>query len=73
MKFSFSYDKWFKPAGSMFVGTPPELDVAIYTLCIVMDIEKCQVSMDGQKFTILAYSFKRGSNIKMIASGYPDI
>lgn len=73
MKFSFSYDKWFKPSGSMFVGTPPELEIALYTLCVVMDMETCHISMNGQKFIIRAYSFKRGSNVKMIASGYPDI
>lgn len=72
MKLSFTYDKWHKPAGSMLVGTPPELDIALYTLCVALDIETCKISLDGKKFTIRAYSFKRGSDIKMIASGYPD-
>lgn len=74
MKFAFSYDNVFKPAGSMFVGTAPEFDMALYTLCIAMDwTETCPISLDGQKFSIRSYSFGRESNIKMIASGFPDI
>lgn len=73
MKFSFTYDNKFKPAGSMFVGTSPELDVALYTMCIALEVEDCPISLDGQKFLIRAYSFNRGNNVKVIASGYPDI
>lgn len=73
MKFSFSYDSKFKPANTMFVATPPELDVALYSLCIALEVEDCPISLGGEKFTIRAYSFKRPNNVKVIASGYPDI
>lgn len=70
---SFSYDGKLKPAGSMFVGTPPELEVALYSLCIALEVEDCPISLGGEKFTIRAYSFNRGNNVKVVASGYPDI
>lgn len=57
----------------MFIGTPPELDIALYTLCVVMDVKTCPISLDGQRFKILTYSFTQGANMKMIASGFPEI
>lgn len=58
----------------MFIGTPPEFDMALYTLCIVMDKEAtCPISLDGRKFNIRAYSFSRGPDVKMISSAFPEI
>lgn len=73
MKFSFTFDSKHKPSGSMFVGTSPELDIALYTLCIAFEVENCPISLGGEKFTIRAYSFNRANNVKVIASGYPEI
>lgn len=56
-----------KPTTSMFVGTPPELEMALYTLCVVMDRDNCTVSLGGKKFLIKTYAFDRGED-KLVAS-----
>lgn len=60
-----------KPKSSMFLGTLPELEMALYTLCIMMkNKEKCIVSLGRKKFEIDTYAFDRGDN-QMVASSYP--
>lgn len=61
-----------KPATSMFVGTTPEFEMALYSLCVVMDKSTCDVSLGGKRFTIKAFSFNRGED-QMVASSYPAV
>lgn len=72
VKYRFSYDGIGKPVNAMFIGTPPEFDMALYTVCFqVKPNRKCPVSLGGAKFDISTFTFKyRGK--KMIGSAFPD-
>lgn len=56
----------------MFIGTTPELEMALYSLCVVMDKSTCGVSLGGKRFTIKTFAFNRGET-QMVASSYPAI
>lgn len=72
VKFRMSFKGETKPVNSMFLATPPELDMAIYTVCFEMDQTYCSVSMDGKKFTIRAFPFYYNGK-RMIGATYPVI
>lgn len=61
-----------KPTNTMMVGTQPELDVALYTLCIVLQKTDCKVSMGKQEFIIKAHPYLRGQQV-LVGSTYPQI
>lgn len=67
-----SFDGVTKPVNSMFIGTLPELDLALYTVCFEMDLRPCHVSLGGNKFTIhqfqIYYDRKR-----LVGATYPVI
>ncbi|CAL4248235.1 unnamed protein product, partial [Meganyctiphanes norvegica] len=43
-----------KKTSSMFIGTSPELEMAVYTICFLARPNKeCPVSMAGKHFTII--------------------
>lgn len=55
----------------MFIGTLPELEMALYTVCLEMRKTKCDISLGGKKITIRAYPFfYRGK--RLIGSAYPE-
>lgn len=56
----------------MMVGTLPELDVALYTLCIALQKTDCKVSMGGKEFVIKAHPYFRGQQV-LVGSTYPQI
>ncbi|XP_015517306.2 endoribonuclease CG2145 [Neodiprion lecontei] len=62
-----------KPVTSIFVGTSPELEMALYTVCFfVRPDTTCPVSLGGTPFNIVTHKFKyRGK--EMIGSAHPDI
>lgn len=67
-----SYKGVTKPVNSMFIGTPPEFDMTLFTLCFVMDMRYCQVSLGGQTFQIRAFPFLYQGK-RMIGATYPVI
>lgn len=72
IKYRFSFKNINKPVNSMFVGTPPELEMAAYTVCLHMRKMKCDVSMGGKKFVLRAYPYLyRGK--RMIGSAFPEV
>ncbi|XP_059615283.1 endoribonuclease CG2145-like [Phlebotomus argentipes] len=72
-KIRFSYDNINKPVNSLFVGTSPELEMALYTVCFaIFPDTDCLLSGHGQKFKIKTYTFRyRGKSV--IGSAYPEI
>jgi poly(U)-specific endoribonuclease len=62
-----------KPVTNIFVGTSPELEMALYTVCFFARPEKpCAVSLGGTKFNIITHKFRyRGKDL--IGSAYPEI
>ncbi|KAL7294733.1 hypothetical protein TKK_0012025 [Trichogramma kaykai] len=62
-----------KPVTNIFIGTSPELEMALYTVCFLTRPDtKCPVSLGGTKFNIITHKFKyRGRDL--IGSAYPEI
>lgn len=61
-----------KPVNSMFVGTLPELDMALFTVCFEMGNTYCPVSLDGNKLEIRAFPFHYDGK-RLIGATYPVI
>lgn len=55
-----------KPIGSSFIGTSPEFEIAIYTICRLMKLEKVAVDIDGYLVLLNVHGHGRG-----IGSAYP--
>lgn len=62
-----------KPSNSLFIGTSPELELAIYTVCFTLRAgQECRLAYGGKDFNIVTHSFKyRGKDL--IGSAYPEI
>ncbi|KAL2711465.1 leucine-rich repeat-containing protein 9-like [Vespula squamosa] len=71
-KLHFNYKEQHK-ASTMFIGTLPELDVAIYTLCFyARPNAKCRVSFAGHKFNVQTYTWQR-DNQNFVGAAFPLI
>lgn len=55
----------------MFIGTLPELEMAIYTVCFEMRKMTCNVSMGRKTFSIKAFPFNYHGK-RVIGSAYPE-
>ncbi|XP_060662286.1 endoribonuclease CG2145 [Drosophila nasuta] len=73
IKLRFSHKGLNKPVDTMFVGTSPELELALYTVCFQLRPDRtCPVSLGNSKFGIVTYSWRyRGKSL--IGSAYPEI
>ncbi|XP_060530388.1 endoribonuclease CG2145-like isoform X2 [Cylas formicarius] len=73
LKYHFTFHGVDKPVGSMFIGTSPELEMALYSTCFLLRADKiCPLKMNGNRFIIRTYSYRyRGKN--MIGSAFPEI
>lgn len=73
VKYRFSHNNINKPVNAMFVGTSPELEMALYTLCFEVRPDKeCPISLGGNKILIRTHTFRyRGKNL--IGSAFPEI
>ncbi|EDW05824.1 poly(U)-specific endoribonuclease homolog [Drosophila mojavensis] len=73
LKVRFTHQGLNKPVDTMFVGTSPELELALYTVCFQLRPDRtCPVSLGNSKFGIVTYSWRyRGKSL--IGSAYPEI
>lgn len=73
VKYRFAYNGVIKPVNAMFVGTSPDLEMSLYTLCFAVRADReCNVSLGGQKLNIRTHTFRyRGKNL--IGSAFPEI
>lgn len=62
-----------KPVGTVFVGTTPELEMALYTLCFLAKPNaRCPVQLAGKRFQIQTWKQSyRGKTL--VGSAYPEI
>ncbi|KAK2889355.1 hypothetical protein QQF64_028490 [Cirrhinus molitorella] len=71
----FQWDGYFKEVGSAFIGSSPEFDLAMYSLCyITRPGQRCYVSLGGQSLGIQTYTWDNssyGDGKKYIGSAYP--
>ena len=62
----------YKRIGSLFVGTSPEYDMAVYTLCFLSRPGgKCYISQEGSERSITTYTMN-GISPKTVGTAYPD-
>ncbi|ALC49493.1 CG2145 [Drosophila busckii] len=73
VKLRFTHQGLNKPVNSVFVGTSPELELALYTVCFQLRPDRtCPVSLGNSKFGIITYSWRyRGKSL--IGSAFPEI
>lgn len=73
LKLHFVYKGVDKPVGSMFVGTSPEFEMALYTTCFVLRADRvCPLKLDDRRFIIRTFTYRyRGQS--MIGSAFPEI
>ncbi|KAI4905750.1 hypothetical protein NFI96_018687 [Prochilodus magdalenae] len=71
----FMWDGYYKQVGSAFIGSSPEFELAIYTLChLTRPSSLCRLTMGGQAVNIQTYTWDNssyGDGKKYVASGYP--
>lgn len=62
-----------KTGVTMFVGTSPELELALYTVCFFCRPDaKCKVRLNGQEFQVQTYHHNWFAKV-LVASAYPII
>lgn len=73
MKVRFTHNGHNKPVNTLFIGTSPELELALYTVCFQLRPDRtCSVSLRNNRFGIVTYSWRyRGKNL--IGSAFPEI
>ncbi|XP_073526211.1 uridylate-specific endoribonuclease D-like [Phyllobates terribilis] len=73
----FKWSTYLKTLGSLFVGTSPEFDFAIFTLCYVTKPDsQCSIRMGGQTLVIQTYTWANstyGNGKRYVASSYPVV
>ncbi|XP_028681676.1 uridylate-specific endoribonuclease A [Erpetoichthys calabaricus] len=71
----FNWSGYFKEVGSAFIGSSPEFDFAIYSLCYITRPGKmCHLSLGGKAQSIQTYTWTNsfyGDGKMFIASAYP--
>lgn len=71
LKFNWSGD--VKPVGSMFVGTSPELEMALFTVCyFARPGNNCPMEISGNKFNIKTYS-QTYNGRTYVGTAFPNI
>lgn len=59
LKLNFKMDEVIRPNATIFVGTLPELEMSLYTICFyARPNDLCPVSLGGAKFNIFTHSFR---------------
>ncbi|KAM6994044.1 uridylate-specific endoribonuclease A-like [Passerculus sandwichensis] len=65
----FRWDGHLKSRGSLLVGSSPEFDLALFTLCFLARPDsQCHISLGGEAATIQTYSWDKQ---RLVASAYP--
>lgn len=73
LKIHAKFNDIVKPVTTMFVGTSPELEMALYTVCFLTRPDSsCPVSLGGSKFNIVTHKFRYRGN-DLIGSAYPAL
>ncbi|XP_059050964.1 uridylate-specific endoribonuclease C-like isoform X2 [Achroia grisella] len=73
LKLHFSQQGVDKPVDSMFIGTSPELEIALYTLCFVTRTDNdCYLKLAGKDVNVITHSYRYRSK-NFIGSAYPQI
>jgi len=72
ISFTYTWNEVPKPYGSMFLATSPELEMALYTTCLMTRPDaKCHVTLSGRDVYIQTWTEKVGDTV-LVGSSYPD-
>ncbi|KAG8452559.1 hypothetical protein GDO86_004373 [Hymenochirus boettgeri] len=75
--FQLKWSTYLKTLGSFIVGSSPEFDMAMYTLCYVTRPDKlCNIKIGGKTSKIQTYTWANstyGNGKRYVASSYPNI
>lgn len=70
VKIRFSLNGLHKSVSSLFIGTSPELEIALYTICFLIRPDKfCKMTYDGTSFNILTHSLVHDTK-RFVGSAY---
>lgn len=63
---SFSWNGQRKPLSSFFIGTSPEFDLAVYTVCAMEHIDGvCKVQLGGVRYKIQTYDISHKDGLQI--------
>lgn len=70
----FSWGNELKKGGSIFVGTSPEYELSVLTLCFLArrDAEICKINVDGCPVEVQSYEQKQNGK-SFIGTAYPKV
>ncbi|XP_028156226.1 poly(U)-specific endoribonuclease homolog [Ostrinia furnacalis] len=73
IKLHFNQQGVDKPVDSLFIGTSPELEMALYTVCFLTRVDDdCNVKLAGKDVKVMTHNFRYRSK-NYIGSAYPQI
>ena len=73
LKTIFEWESGIKPISTIFIGASPELEMAIYTLCVLLKPNRaCKISLGGKEFNIQTYMLTYDGR-KYLSTAYPAI
>ncbi|XP_022204352.1 poly(U)-specific endoribonuclease homolog [Nilaparvata lugens] len=74
LKLHYTWKNVDKPVGTLFVGTSPELELSLYSICYLARAgEKCNFKLNGKPLFIQSYTFTGPKSQKLIGSIYPGV
>jgi hypothetical protein len=70
IKIKFDLDGMRKAVSSLLIGTTPELELALYTICFKLRVNrKCTLAYDDVKFNVSTYSLIHNQK-RFVASAF---
>ena len=69
---NFKWQGHCKPSSSMFVGTSPEFELALYTLCwFSRPNSRCPIKLGGHLLSVQTYEQVNVFGKKLVTAAYP--
>jgi poly(U)-specific endoribonuclease len=68
----FTWNGEVKPVTTLFIGTSPEFELALYTLCFVAGREANHVVIDRYRLNIRCHPYRTRDGV-MIGSSFPEL
>ncbi|XP_050335843.1 endoribonuclease CG2145 [Bactrocera neohumeralis] len=69
----FTFHNHIKPYNTLFIGTSPEFELSVYTVCFLLHVEEpCPVQMGNTKFNINTNAWDWHGR-KTLAAAYPSL
>ncbi|CAB3240813.1 unnamed protein product [Arctia plantaginis] len=73
LKFHFNQQGLDKPVNGMFIGTSPELELALYTLCFITRVDNdCNLKLGNKDVNIVTYNYRYRSK-NLVGTAFPQI